>query len=60
MLHDGCPVPGHFSTECPQSYYADMVGRERIEELQQTWQRLEEKARAVGGELILWSTQNRH
>jgi hypothetical protein len=59
MLHEGCPVPTLFATECPPPYYADLVDRELIEELRQTWQRLEEKARAAGGELILWSSQNR-
>jgi hypothetical protein len=59
MLHEGCPVPSHFATECPPPYYADLVDRQLIEELRQKWQRLEEKARAAGGDLILWSSQNR-
>ena len=59
MLDEGCPVPFHFATECPPQYYADLLDRELIEEVQQTWQRLEEKARAAGGELILRSSQNR-
>jgi hypothetical protein len=59
MLHEGCPVPAHFETECPPPYYADLVDREVIEELRQAWQRLAEKARAAGGELILWSSPNR-
>lgn len=58
MLHEGCPVPTHFATECPPPYYADLLDRELIEEVQQTWQRLEKKAQAAGGELILWSCQN--
>lgn len=59
MLHEGCPVPAHFTTECPALYYADFVERELIDELQRTWRRLEEKAHAVGGELLLWGGNNR-
>jgi hypothetical protein len=59
MLHEGCPVPSHFVTECPPPYYADLLGCELIEELRRTWERLEKKALAGGGDLILWSSQNR-
>ncbi len=60
MLHEGCPGPAHFATECPPLYYTDLVDRELLEDLRQTWQRLEEKARAAGGERILWGSHNRH
>lgn len=50
LLHEGCPVPTDFATECPSPYYADLVDRELIEEVPQTWQRLDEKTRVAGGE----------
>lgn len=53
MLHEGCPVPTHFTTECAPIFYADLLDRELLEELQQTWRRLEEKVRATGRELVL-------
>ena len=59
MLHEGCPVPTHFTTECPPIYYADLVDRELLEEFQHTWERLEEKARSAGAELLLMGSQNR-
>lgn len=59
MLHEGCPVPAHFATECPPPYYADLIDLELIEGFQQTWQRLEAMARRAGGELILWKSRIR-
>jgi hypothetical protein len=59
MLHEGCPVPAHYTTECPPPYYADLAGRELIEELQRTWQRLEEGAITRGGKLLLSGSQKR-
>ena len=56
MLHEGCPV--EVPTECPPSAYADLVKRERIEQLQRTWFELEENARAAGGSLLLLRGRN--
>ena len=53
MLHDGCPVPPSFTSECPPLYYADFVDHELIRELDRIWLRLEESARTAGGELLL-------
>ncbi len=52
MLHEGCPVPTHFATECEPMFYADLVDRELLEELQRIWQQIEVKARATGTVLI--------
>ena len=53
MLHDGCPVPPSFTTECSPLYYADFVDHDLLRELQRIWLRLGESARAVGGKLLL-------
>lgn len=58
MLHEGCPVPSHFTTECPPLYYANMIGRELIDELQRMWVCLEDRARAAGVKLVLWRGKN--
>jgi hypothetical protein len=51
MLHDGCPV--QVVDECPPLAYSGLVDQELIHELRKVWMRLEEKARAAGGELKL-------
>lgn len=53
MLHDGCPVPPSFTSECWPLYYADFATYDFIRELERIWLRLDEGARAVGGELLL-------
>jgi hypothetical protein len=53
MMHQGCPVPSQYATECPPQYYADLVDRELIQALQRTWLCLEERAHAAGGRLLL-------
>ncbi len=37
MIHEGCPVPANYATECPPIYYADLIGRELIQEFRRTW-----------------------
>jgi tRNA G26 N,N-dimethylase Trm1 len=59
MLHEGCPVPAHYTTECPPLYYSDLVGRELIEEFQRTWQQLEDRAIAGGRKLLLYGSQKK-
>ena len=49
MLHEGCPI--RVETECPPLAQSGLVDQELIQELQSIWGRLEEKVRAVGGEL---------
>ncbi len=53
MMHQGCPVPSQFTTECPPLYYADLADRELIQAIQRTWLSLEERAQAAGGRLVL-------
>lgn len=53
MLHEGCPVPIQFTNECPPLYYADLVERDLILELERIWLRLEELVPATGGRLVL-------
>jgi tRNA G26 N,N-dimethylase Trm1 len=59
MLHEGCPVPAHYTTECPPLYHADLADRELIEELQRTWQRFEDRANTVGGRFLLCGSQKK-
>lgn len=51
MLHEGCPV--QVETECPPLAYSGLVDQELVQELQDVWMCLEEKARGAGGELKL-------
>jgi len=51
LLHEGCQV--RRESECPPLAYATLLERELIENLEATWQRLEQGARAVGGNLRL-------
>src|ERR1039458_5974585 len=51
MLHEGCPV--QVETECPPLAYSGLVDQELVQELQGVWLRIEETARAAGGELKL-------
>lgn len=57
MLHEGCPVPPRFTTECPPLEYADLVDPDLIGELEHTGLRLQERARAAGGRLVLTGGQ---
>jgi hypothetical protein len=57
MLHEGCPVPIQYSSECPPLYYADLAECGLIQELERVWHRLEERAGANGGRLILSDIQ---
>ena len=51
MLYEGCPV--QVENERPPLAYSGLVDQELVQELQSVWMRLEEKARAAGGELKL-------
>lgn len=53
MLHEGCPVPSQYTNECSPLYYADLVERDLILELERIWLRLEELVPAMGGRLVL-------
>jgi len=57
MLHEGCPVPIQFASECPPLYYADLAECGLIQEIERLWLQLEERIGEVGGELILSAIQ---
>jgi hypothetical protein len=57
MLHDGCPVPPSFTSECPPLHYADFADHDLIRELERIWLQLEESVRAAGGELLLHASR---
>jgi hypothetical protein len=59
MLHEGCPVPMQYTTECPPLYYGHLIDHNLIHELQRIWLRLEENADAAGGKLLLREVQGR-
>jgi len=50
MLHDGCPLSDE--RECPPLFWAQLMDEQLIRELQSIWNRLEDKARKAGGELV--------
>lgn len=57
MLHEGCPVVDQ--RECPSLFYADLVDRKLIQELQRAWLRLEGKTHAAGRKLLLQRGQDK-
>ncbi len=59
MIHDSCPVPNSFSTECPPLYHADLIAHGLIHDLERTWFRLEESAQAAGGKLAFCGEQRK-
>ena len=58
MLHDGCPVPMEYTTECPPLNYAHLIDHNLIHELRRTWLCLEENAELTGGQLVLRAIQS--
>jgi hypothetical protein len=58
MLHQGCPVPMEYTSECPPLYYAHLSDCGLIQELEQIWLRLEAYAGAGGGKLVLVEGQS--
>lgn len=59
MLHEGCPVPTQYTTECPPLSYGHLIDHHLIHELQEIWLRLEENANTAGGRLVLREVQSR-
>jgi hypothetical protein len=51
ILHEGCPV--RQETECPPVFQSRLFARKDIEELERSWNQLEQRARTDGGELVL-------
>jgi hypothetical protein len=52
---DGCCAP-EGERECPPATFAPLADHDLIVALQSIWQRLEEQARAAGGELTVGAT----
>lgn len=52
LEHEGCVAP-HGAGECPPAVWAPLVDHELLVELREVWQRLDQRAQAMGGELSL-------
>ena len=53
MMHEGCPVQEE--TECPPVFQSRLASEWAVRTLGDAWRRLERRAKAVGGELVLQS-----
>jgi len=51
IMHEGCPVAEE--TECPPLFQSRLASEWAVKTLDQAWRRLERRATAVGGELVL-------
>ncbi|HEU5412790.1 MAG TPA: hypothetical protein VFW31_03490 [Candidatus Angelobacter sp.] len=51
VMHEGCPVAEE--TECPPLFQSRLASEWAVKTLDQAWRRLERRATAVGGELVL-------
>ncbi len=51
IMHAGCPVP--IETECPPVFQSRLASESAIKALGQAWRRVERRAAADGGELVL-------
>lgn len=51
ILHEGCPTP--VETECPPVFQSRLASESAIQALGQAWRRVERRAAADGGELVL-------
>lgn len=51
IMHEGCPVAEE--TECPPLFQSRLASAWAVKTLDQAWRRLERRAMAVGGELVL-------
>ncbi len=51
IMHEGCPVAQE--TECPPLFQSRLASQWSLETLDDAWRRLEHRATAVGGELVL-------
>jgi len=53
IMHEGCPVQEE--TECPPVFQSRLASEWAVRTLDDAWRRLERRAKAVGGELVLQS-----
>ncbi len=51
IMHEGCPVAEE--TECPPVFQSRLASQWAVKTLDQAWRRLERRAAAEGGELVL-------
>jgi len=51
IMHEGCPVQEE--TECPPVFQSRLASEWALRTLDDAWRRLERRAKAVGGELVL-------
>ena len=51
VMHEGCPVAEE--TECPPLFQSRLAAESAVKALGQAWRRLERRARADAGELVL-------
>ena len=51
IMHEGCPAP--VETECPPVFQSRLASESAIKALGQAWRRVERRAAADGGELVL-------
>ncbi len=51
IMHEGCPVAEE--TECPPAFQSRLASEWAVKTLDQAWRRLERRATADGGELVL-------
>lgn len=51
VMHEGCPVAEE--TECPPVFQSRLASEWALKTLDQAWRRLERRAAADGGELVL-------
>lgn len=58
IMHEGCPVAEE--TECPPVSQARLASEWAVKALDQAWRRLERRAAADGGELVLIGQKTEH
>jgi hypothetical protein len=51
IMHEGCPVAPE--TECPPLFQARLASNWAIKTFEEAWRRLERRAKADGGELVM-------
>ena len=51
IMHEGCPAP--VETECPPVFQSRLASESAIKALGRVWRRVERRAAADGGELVL-------
>lgn len=51
IMHEGCPAP--VETECPPVFQSRLAAEGAVNALRQAWRRVERRAAADGGELVV-------